>query len=161
MAGVRSGGRRCGSTHMAAGTQNPGIAWMVRVMSAALMFPKTPHTSTMSAGTASAYQTGCDVSPSTIRTRSATPAGLGGRSRAKATSAGSSSTSSAETSAPLGWVATTSITSRPWPAHRLTIRIGPGWVSGPGTPRRISSSAARTMDCTARSRSNRVDDGSS
>ena len=51
------------------------------------------------------------------------------RSRAKATRAGSSSTSSAETSGPLGWVATTSITSRPWPAHRLTIRIGPGWVS--------------------------------
>ena len=37
---VRSGGRRCRvHTTWPPGTQNPGIAWMVRVMSAALMFP--------------------------------------------------------------------------------------------------------------------------
>ena len=162
MAGVRSGGRRCRvQTTWPPGTQNPGIAWMVRVMSAALMFPNTPHTRTMSAGTSSAYQRHCDASPSTIRIRSATPApAAAARSRAKATRAGSSSTSSAETSGPLGWVATTSITSRPWPAHRLTIRIGSGWVSG-ARPAGISSSAARTIDCTVRSRSERFEDGSS
>ena len=46
-------------------------------MSAALMFPNTPHTSTMSAGTSSAYQWACEASPSTIRIRSATPGGGG------------------------------------------------------------------------------------
>ena len=38
---------------------------MVRVMSAALMLPNTPHTSTRSAGTSSAYQRDSDASPST------------------------------------------------------------------------------------------------
>ena len=39
-------------------------------MSAALMLPNTPHTSTMSAGTAPAYQMRhCEASPSTTRIR--------------------------------------------------------------------------------------------
>jgi hypothetical protein len=75
------------------------MAWMVRVMSEGLMFPNTPHTRTMSAGTSSAYRSDCEASPSTIRIRSATPGpAAAARSRAKATRAGSSSTSSAETS---------------------------------------------------------------
>ena len=54
MDGVASGGRRCRvQIDVAPGRQNPGSAWMVRVMSAALMFPNTPHTSTRSAGTSS------------------------------------------------------------------------------------------------------------
>ena len=56
----------------------------------------------------------------------ATPAAAA-RRRAKATRAGSSSTSSAETSSPRGWVASTSITSRPCPAHRLTDPDGTLW----------------------------------
>ena len=99
-----------------------------------------------------AYQWASEASPSSIRTRSPTPA-VAARSRAKATSAGSSSTSSAETSSRRGCSATTSITSRPCPAHRLTMRIG--------GPAGASSSTRRTMACTVRSRSDRFDAGSS
>ena len=95
--------------------QKPGSAWMVRVMSAATDVPEDPadqhqvgrHVVRVPAGTARRR-------PRRSGPGSATPAAAA-RSRAKATRAGSSSTSSAETSGPRGWVATTSITSRPWP----------------------------------------------
>ena len=119
-----------GPDDLAARRQNPRSAWMVRVMSARLMFPNTPHTSTRSAGTCSPYQRTARRRP-----RRSDPVGHAGRRRpvtGEGDQPGSSSTSSAETSARRGWVATTSITSRPCPAHRLTIRIGPGW--SPGQP---------------------------
>ena len=53
---------------------------------------------------------------------------------------------------PRGWPATTSITSRPCPAHMLTMRIGPGaWWS----------STSRTPACTSRRRSESGESGSS
>ena len=125
---------------------------MVRVMSAELMFPNTPHTSTRSAGTWASYQRHSEASPSTVRTWSATPDDAA-RSRAKATSPGSSSTSSAETSARRGWVATTSMTSRPCPAHMLTIRIGPRRAEG------TRSRKSRAIPCTSRSRSDNGESG--
>ena len=99
-----------------------------------------------------AYQCVSEASPASMRTRSPTPA-VAARSRAKATRAGSSSTNRAETSSRRECSATTSITSRPCPAHRLTMRIG--------EPAGASSSARRTMPCTVRSRSERFDAGSS
>ena len=133
MDGVRSGGRRCRvQTTWPPAAQNPGIAWMVRVMSAALMFPKTPQTSTRSAGTASAYQVG----PARHRPR---PPGPGRPrrpaarpSRAKATRAGSSSTSSAETRAPSD--GSPRRRSRPAPGPRTGSRSGsaPAGIRGHG-----------------------------
>ena len=170
-AGVRSGGRRC-RVHSTwpPGTQKPrhrldGARDVRRAD-----VPEHPAHQDDVGRHGAGIGIGCGTArrrPRPTRIRSATPApAAAARARAKAARAGSSSTSSAETSGPLGWVATTSITSRPWPAHRLTIRMGsPGSCSryrpdrpgsrtagrrrlGPGT----SSSAARTMDCTARNR---------
>ena len=103
--------------------QNPGSAWMVRVRSLRLMFPKTPQTSTRSAGTASSYQRHRDASPSTTRTWSATPAAAA-RSRAKDASAGSARPGAPRRRHPLD--GSTRRRSRHAPARRTG--SPPGWA---------------------------------
>ena len=119
---------------------------MVAAMSSLLTLPKIPHTKTRSAGTNRANERHIDASPCSTRTRSASPASAA-RCRANSTSAGSRSTSSASTSPLRGWAARTSITSRPWPAHRLTIRMG---STDPDRPADHASDHARARSRRAR-----------
>ena len=102
------------------------------------MLPKMPQASTTSAGTAPARQSLVDASPSTTSTPPSTPASVAA-ARASATSCGSSSTRRARTAPAAGFPTSAPITSRPWPAERLTIRVS-------AAPRRESSS--RTWRCT-------------
>ena len=97
------------------------------------MLPKTPHTSTRSAGTAPAYTL---ARRRVRRTRPRRPAA---RARRRvAASSESSSTSRPVTSLPRGWSASTPSRSRPSPAHMLITRIGPG-----GMPvERVANAAA-------------------
>ena len=92
----------------------------MRIMSASVMLPNTPHTRTRSAGTAPAYDA---VAPASAHSTSM-PAGRvrPGRRRQLRVELDEP----AATSPRRGWSSSTPRRSRPSPAHMLTTRIGPG-----------------------------------
>src|SRR4051794_717099 len=135
---VMSGGRRWRvQITVAPGAHNAGRNRTVAAMSASVMLPNTPHTSTRLAGTASSYGGDIPASPASTST-------VGGTwSRAVAASTGSSSTSRPCTSAPRGWPSSAPARSRASPAHMLITAIGP---AGP------ASRTSRMPCCTTASR---------
>ena len=119
--GVTSGTRRCRvQTTVALRAHSVGRSLTVCRMSDSLTLPKTPHTSTRSAGTAPRYADVVAASPWTTRT--CWSACLSALVRATSTFAESSSTRRAATSWPRACVPSTGSRSRPWPAHMLMAR---------------------------------------
>jgi hypothetical protein len=106
---------------------NCGQKPIVRFTSASVMLPNRPQATTRCAGTSGAYWL-VSAASAVITVTPSRPASAA-RRRANSAFRGSSSTSRAVTSAPRGWLASTPIRSRPWPAHRLIARSSPGGAS--------------------------------
>ena len=121
-------------------------------MSASVMLPNTPHTSTRSAGTAPAYDDGrARVGAQHLDARGRVRPRPSPRAPGRARRAGRARRPRR------GWSSSTPSRSRPSPAHMLTTRIGPGGAASSASPmhcctmreppRRAGCRAGRTRVC--------------